>query len=157
MPLDAQDAMFQLPQPGHLSTFDIPSLNHREPNPTILDSVPQSLPSGSIEATFPSESALVPLSPTLIMTPPVSKPLATQMHSTHEAAVARFVPGQSAAVPTAAAVSIPRVAADPRPSTSVNCSEDDLTMIEPGALYYMQQQSEFFNSQCFSIPRRRVK
>jgi hypothetical protein len=92
------------------------------------------------------------------MTPPVFKPLATQMHLTHEAAVARFVPGRSAVVPTAA-VSIPRVVADPRPSTSVNCSEDDLTMIEPGALYYMQQQSEFFNSQCFFFlsPRRRVK
>ncbi len=139
--------MFQPTQSSHLSTFDIPSLNYREPSPTILDSIPQSPPSGSIEAAVPSESVFVPSSPTLIMTPSVPKPLATQTkHSTHEV-VAPFVPGQSAAVPTAA-VSIPPVA-DPRPSTSVNSSEDDLTMIEPGALYYMQQQSEFFNSQRF--------
>ena len=144
MPFDVQEAMFQLPQPGHLSTFDIPSLIYQEASPTILDPVPQSPPSGSIEAAVPSESVLVPSSPTLIMPPSFPKTLAAQKHSSHETE-ARFVTGHSAAVPTAPAL-ILRVA-DPRPFTTVNCSEDDLTMIEPGALYYMQQQSEFLNSQ----------
>jgi hypothetical protein len=38
VPFDAEDAMFQPPQSGHLSNFDVPSLNYREPSPTVLDS-----------------------------------------------------------------------------------------------------------------------